>query len=102
DAIKRQGLNITELHIDRAYVTSPVVDEVMTSGGTIYAKPWPHPNRPGLYPKDDFKLDLRRGTITCPAGQVEYFEPGKTGINLGQPLVIPGLEYFAPVVVEQL
>lgn len=78
DAIKRQGWSIAELHIDRAYVNSPVTDEVTTSGGTVYAKPWPHPNRPGLYSKDDFKLDLRRGIITCPAGQVEYFELGST------------------------
>src|SRR5690606_33509391 len=44
----------------------------------VYAKPWSHPNRPGLYPKDDFKLDLQKGTITCPAGQVEHFELGRT------------------------
>lgn len=78
NAIKRQGWSIAELHIDRAYVNSPVVDEIATSGGTVYAKPWSHPNRLGLYPKDDFKLDLRKGTITCPAGQVEYFELGGT------------------------
>ena len=35
-------------------------------------------NRPGLFTKGDFKIDLRAKTITCPAGEVEPFEPGET------------------------
>jgi hypothetical protein len=31
-----------------------------------------------MFTKEDLKLDLRRGTITCPAGQVEPFELGTT------------------------
>lgn len=77
--IKRQGLRLVELHIDRAYVNSPVVDEVVASGGTVFAKPWGHrSHRPGLFSKHDFKIDLRSKTITCPAGEVEPFEPGAT------------------------
>ena len=34
--------------------------------------------RPGLFTKGDFKIDLRAKTITCPAGEVEPFEPGET------------------------
>ncbi len=78
DAIMQQGWRVAELHIDRAYVNSPVVDEVTMAGGTVYAKPWPHPNRRGYFSKDDFKLDLRKGTITCPAGEVEHFDLGST------------------------
>ncbi|MFC1643288.1 transposase [Myxococcota bacterium] len=33
---------------------------------------------PKLFSQRDFKLDLRSKTITCPAGQVEPFEPGET------------------------
>lgn len=77
--IKRQGLRLIELHIDRAYVNSPVVDEVVAGGGTVFAKPWGRrSNRPGLFSKHDFKIDLRSKTITCPAGEVEPFEPGAT------------------------
>jgi hypothetical protein len=74
DAIQRMGLMITELHIDRAYVNSPVVSEVEQAHGRVCAKPWPHPNRQGYFSKDSFQLDLKRQTITCPAGQVESFE----------------------------
>jgi hypothetical protein len=77
--IAHQGFTIAELHIDRAYVTSPVVEEVYQSGGKVIAKPWAQRARsPELFSKLDFKLDLRAKTITCPAGQVESFEPGAT------------------------
>lgn len=65
-------------HVDRAYINSPVVLEVAHSGGRVLAKPWPHPNKRGLFSKDDFKLDLKSQTITCPAGQVEHFELAST------------------------
>jgi hypothetical protein len=77
--IKGQRLRLVELHIDRAYVNSPIVDDVFASGGTVFAKPWGHrAHRPGLFTKGDFKIDLRAKTITCPAGEVEPFEPGDT------------------------
>jgi hypothetical protein len=77
--IKRQRLRLRELHIDRAYVNSPVVDDVFASGGTVFAKPWgQRAHRPGLFTKANFKIDLRAQTITCPAGEVEPFESGDT------------------------
>ena len=77
--IKHQRLRLVELHIDRAYVNSPIVDEVIAAGGTVLAKPWAQrPHRPGLFSKRDFKIDLRANTVTCPAGEVEPFEPGET------------------------
>jgi len=77
--IRRQKLRLVELHIDRAYVNSPVVDDVLDTGGTVLAKPWgQRAHRPGLFTKNDFKIDLRSQTLTCPAGEVEQFEPGET------------------------
>lgn len=77
--IQQQGFTLAELHIDRAYVNSPVVDGTLKAGGKVFAKPWPIPRRAsGMFTKLDFKIDLRSRTITCPAGQVEAFEPGGT------------------------
>jgi Transposase DDE domain/Transposase domain (DUF772) len=77
--IGRQGFTLGELHIDRAYVNSPVVASVVTNGGAVLAKPWAlRAPKPGLFSKADFHLDLRARTITCPAGEVEPFEPGET------------------------
>jgi hypothetical protein len=48
--IKRQRLRLVELHIDRAYVNSIVVDDVFAAGGTVFAKPWgQRAHRPGLF-----------------------------------------------------
>jgi hypothetical protein len=77
--IKSQRLRLVELHIDRAYVNSPVVDEIVAAGGTVFAKPWAHrSHRPGLFSKGDFKINLLSKVITCPAGEVEFFVPGET------------------------
>jgi hypothetical protein len=79
DDIQHQELQLVELYIDRAYVNSPVVDEVLRAGGKVFSKPWGQRARnPDLFSKRDFKIDLRAKTITCPAGQVEPFETGET------------------------
>jgi len=77
--IHRQGFTLSEVHIDRAYVNSPLVSTVQNEGGGVFAKPWAvRALKPGLFSKADFRIDLRAETITCPAGEVEPFEPGET------------------------
>jgi hypothetical protein len=79
DDIERQGFVLREAHVDRAYVNSPVMSEVIQRGGAVFAKPWAlRPARPGMFSKADFRIDLRTKTITCPAGEVESFEAGET------------------------
>lgn len=75
--IQSQGLAIQEVHVDRAYINSQLITDTIKSGGSVFAKPWGRPPlRPGLFSKSDFHIDIRARTITCPAGQVEPFEPG--------------------------
>ena len=77
--ILQQGFTVGEVHIDRAYVNSPLVASVLESGGKVFSKPWAlRAPKPGLFSKADFDIDLRSKTITCPTGQVERFEPGET------------------------
>ena len=65
------------LFIDRAYLNSVMSEDVTGSGGLIICKPWRGAGvKPGLFGKRDFKVNVRDGTITCPAGEVEPFEPG--------------------------
>jgi hypothetical protein len=63
---------VSELFIDRAYVTSTLVSSVLQCGGDVLCKPWVARNGK-LFPKNAFKIDLRSRTITCPAGEVEHF-----------------------------
>ncbi|MCK8499944.1 IS1182 family transposase [Myxococcus fulvus] len=65
------------LLIDRAYLNSPMTEDVLASGGDVVCRPWRGASaKPGLFGKRDFKVNIRDGTITCPAGEVEPFEPG--------------------------
>ena len=73
--IEQQARRIGELHIDRGYVASPVVTEVIDDGGEILCKPWV-PRNGKLFTKADFKINMRDRTITCPAGQVEPIDLG--------------------------
>ena len=75
--IDAQCIRISEAHFDRGYMGSPTVNELANEGVEILCKPWKARNG-DLFPKDDFELDLRAKTITCPAGETEPIEFGKT------------------------
>lgn len=76
--IEAQGYRVRELDIDRGYLNSKIVDEVEAAGGEVLCKPWPTRSPKGLFTKQDFVINARAGTITCPAGEVERFEAGAT------------------------
>jgi hypothetical protein len=75
--INRQGLRIGELYIDRGYVNSSLVDDVLSRKGDVICKPWKSKNG-DLFAKSDFKLDMRSRLISCPGGQVMPFHHGST------------------------
>jgi Transposase DDE domain/Transposase domain (DUF772) len=68
--VARQALTVDQLLIDRGYINSPLVDEVLTRRGRIVCKPWTSHNG-RLFPKSAFSLNLRDRTITCPQGHVQ-------------------------------
>jgi hypothetical protein len=67
---------IGELHIDRGYINSDLVPSVLRRKGKVLCKPWVARNGT-RFAKGDFKIDMRAHTITCPAGEIEYFTPGE-------------------------
>jgi len=76
--IDRQGLAITGAYFDRAYVTSPIVNEILAEGAQVFCKPWMFKNG-DLFAKADFAINIRDRTITCPSGlQTLQFEFGTT------------------------
>jgi hypothetical protein len=66
---------IAEPNIDRGYIASPLVDEILGAGGQVICKPGVARNGKS-FAKGDFKLNLRDLTITCPAGATERIEFG--------------------------
>lgn len=61
---------IGSLHIDRGYLASDAVRALSSERVPIVSKPW-RSKGGEHFGKSDFKLDLGRLTITCPAGQTE-------------------------------
>lgn len=75
--IDQQGMSLDALHIDRAYMSSSIVDDVLLSNGDVFCKPWIARNGQ-LFSKGDFKIDLEQMTISCPAGATQRIERGTT------------------------
>jgi transposase len=77
--LEPQHVELRELHIDRAYLSSRLVRE-RPPELRIYCRAWPVRSGP-YFPKSAFQLDWERGTLTCPnevtvpcrAGQVVHF-----------------------------
>jgi len=78
--LNAQKLRLSELHIDRAYLTSKLVrhrsDELV-----IYCKAWRVRNRQGLFVKTAFTLDWEQNMICCPHGISIPFTVGNLSIS---------------------
>jgi len=73
--IDRMKRRIGEAHLDRGYIASPIVADVLADGGEILCKPCV-PRNGKFFTKADFKINMRDMTITCPAGEVERIDLG--------------------------
>lgn len=69
-----EGAELSELHIDRAYLSSELVRE-RPPELEVYCKAWRVTNG-GRFPKTEFSLDWEAGLMRCPAGIVVPFEAG--------------------------
>jgi hypothetical protein len=71
------GRTLSELHIDRAYLSSALVRD-RRPDLAVYCKAWRVRNTGGRFAKNQFSIDFPAGQLTCPAGVSMPFEPGKT------------------------
>jgi transposase len=76
DDLARQPVRLSELHIDRAYLSSQLVRE-RPADVTIYCKAWPVRNGVS-FAKTAFTLDWPAGRLHCPAGAALPFTLGST------------------------
>ena len=75
--LEAAGWHLSELHIDRAYLSSALVRD-RGPDLAIFCKAWRVRNASGRFAKDQFALDFAAGQLTCPAGVSMPFEPGRT------------------------
>ena len=64
---------------DAAYGAGELLDTLERAGADIYCKVQPPVARDGRFSKDAFTIDLRAGTVTCPAGQTAALRPDGDG-----------------------
>jgi hypothetical protein len=64
---------IRTLDIDRGYLPASVIEGLDRSGVVINCRPWKTNKNKGLFTKKDFRIDLRRRQVSCPAGNVAKF-----------------------------
>ena len=69
-----QKCTLRELHIDRAYLASPLVQQ-RPETLAIFCKAWPVQQGP-YFPKTAFALDWQQHVLQCPGGVTMPFEPG--------------------------
>lgn len=72
--LTHQAVQLAELHIDRAYLSSALVRE-RPADLAIYCKAWPVRNG-DRFPKTAFTLDWDAGTLRCPHDVIVPFHPG--------------------------
>lgn len=77
DDLDHQGVTIGALYIDRGYVASDIVEDLVANGNEVICRPWQATNQ-GRFTKTDFDFDMRSRTITCPNGQTLSFKLGET------------------------
>lgn len=72
DDFEHQRIEVSELYIDRGYITSDFVEHVLSNQGEVICRPWQFSNR-GRFAKTEFDINIRDRTITCPEGQTQPF-----------------------------
>lgn len=65
--VERHGV-VAALFIDRGFLASPWTVETHDTGGHVVCRPWRARNG-DLFTKQDFRIDLDVGSVTCPAGE---------------------------------
>lgn len=70
DRLDQQGLKLASAYIDRGYIESPDIPELIADGVEVICKPWRQTNG-NKFAKTDFDLDFANQTVTCPAGQTQ-------------------------------
>lgn len=64
---------------DASYGTAALLEPLEAAGADIFTKTQPPSARNGMYSQDDFGIDTKEMSVTCPAGLVVALRPRKVG-----------------------
>jgi hypothetical protein len=78
-AVTRHGA-LTDLWMDRGYLSSPEIPALHARGVTLHAKPWTAHNGE-RFPKHAFTIRMAEGIIECPAHQTAPIVSGRATVQ---------------------
>jgi hypothetical protein len=78
-AVTRQG-PLSDLWLDRGYLSSPEIAALHARGVRLHAKPWT-PHNGERFPKHAFTIRLADGVVECPAHQIAPIVPGRSTVQ---------------------
>ena len=66
---------LASLYIDRGFLAHTEITKLDRRGVKTFCRPWRDTKNRGRFSKREFKIDLRRRLVTCPAGETARFAP---------------------------
>jgi IS5 family transposase len=78
-AVAQQG-PLTDLWMDRGYLSSPEIPALRARGVTLHTKPWTARNGE-RFPKHAFTIRLAEGHVECPTHQTAPLVPGRSTVQ---------------------
>jgi hypothetical protein len=79
DDVLQADTSGVEIFGDSSYGTADLVERIEAVGAVADVKVQPAPAKNGMLPHEAFTVDTRRGTVTCPAGQLVRLRPRRDG-----------------------
>ena len=80
EELEESGFEVTELHIDRGYISSDAVRDRRLKGMVVISKPHQRHRVTRYFPKRDFEIDFERKTVCCPNGKKTELRNSKGGL----------------------
>lgn len=74
---------LDELFIDRGFLAHPEITTLHRRGVKVRCRPWRVKSHRGYFDKRRFEIDLRRRSVTCPAGKQASYTPGRPTAYFG-------------------
>jgi len=92
DKAQENEINIDKIYGDSAYTDWDEIEKREKDNIRFYTKVCSSSNPYGRYTKDDFKIDIEKGEVTCPAGIIKDFNKEKLQKRKKQIIMFPTQE----------
>lgn len=79
-----EPVEMMQVYGDASYGTAEIVEHIEEAGGEANVKVQPPSSAEGIFSKDAFEVDLKAGTVRCPAGVLVQIRRSKDGGGIAE------------------